>query len=124
LSYYKKTGTDDTPDILMDADLSVFQMIGNSTPEDVNKIYDPVISWLNTDGAHINNCQCKMFFRYLSSASHHKVFNILNKLNELYLNNRKLTVEWAYEKIDDDMLRLGLDFASILDIPFEFSPRN
>jgi len=48
----------------------------------------------------------------------------LRKLNVMFLNGKKLSVEWAYENIDDDMLRLGLDFASILDIPFEFSPRK
>ncbi len=51
-------------------------------------------------------------------------FNVLRKLNSMHNRGRKLTIEWAYENIDDDMLRLGLDFASILEIPFEFSPRN
>lgn len=108
----------------MDADLSIFQMIGNSTPEDVNLVYDPLFNWLENDGKELDNCQCKMFFRYLSSSSHHKVFNLLKLLDDMYNNGKKLSVEWAYEKIDDDMLRLGLDFASILDIPFEFSPRD
>ncbi len=124
MSYYKKEGTEDTPDILLDADLSIFQMVGNSTPEDVNEVFNPIVKWLEEEGAHIDNCQCKLFFRYLSTSSHHKVFNILRSLNNMYVAGRKLSVEWAYEKIDDDMLRLGLDFASILEIPFEFSPRN
>jgi hypothetical protein len=49
---------------------------------------------------------------------------VLQKLDDLFAEGRKLSVEWAYENIDVDMLRLGLDFASILEIPFEFSPRN
>lgn len=124
MGYLKIEGTEDCPDILMDADLSIFQMIGNSTPEDVNLVYDPLFEWLENDGKELDNCQCKMFFRYLSSSSHHKVFNLLKLLDDMYNNGKKLSVEWAYEKIDDDMLRLGLDFASILDIPFEFSPRG
>ncbi len=124
MGYYKVEGTEDQPDVLMDADLSVFQLIGNSTPEDVNSVYGPIEEWLSASGAHLDNCQCKMFFRYLSSSSHHKVFNLLRILNNMYNQGRKLSVEWAYEKIDEDMLRLGLDFASILEIPFEFSPRN
>lgn len=124
MGYYKKEGTDDSPDILMDADLSIFQIRGNSTPEDVNLVYKPIVDWLETEGKHLDNCQCKMFFRYLSTSSHHMVFNVLRKLNNMYGEGRKLSVEWAYEKIDDDMLRLGLDFASILEVPFEFSPRD
>jgi hypothetical protein len=124
LGYLKHEGNEDTPDILLDADLSIFQISGNSTPEDVHEVYEPVIQWINIDGEQLNNCQCKLFFRYLSTSSHHMVFNVLRKLNALYLQGRKLSVEWAYEKIDDDMLRLGLDFASILDIPFEFNPRD
>jgi hypothetical protein len=124
LSYLKQEGTDDCPDVLLDSDLSVFQISGNSTPEDVNMVYKPIIDWLEHDGRELVNCQCRLFFRYLSTSSHHMVFNVLRKLNDLYNSGNKLTIEWAYERIDDDMLRLGLDFASILDIPFEFSPRS
>lgn len=124
MGYLKIEGTEDCPDILLDANLSIFQLIGNSTPEDVNLVYDPLFEWLENDGKELDNCQCKMFFRYLSSSSHHKVFNLLKLLDDKYNSGKKLSIEWAYEKIDDDMLRLGLDFASILDIPFEFSPRD
>lgn len=124
MGYFKKEGTEDCPDILLDAELSIFQIVGNSTPEDVSQVYDPLFEWLDKDGRQLDNCQCKLFFRYLSSSSHHKVFNILLMLNDMFKGGRKLSIEWAYEKIDDDMLRLGLDFASILDIPFEFSPRE
>lgn len=124
MGYLKIEGSEDCPDILMDADLSIFQIIGNSTPEDVNSVYDPLFDWFDADGKELDNCQCKMFFRYLSSASHHKVFNLLKILDDQYSDGKKLSIEWAYEKIDDDMLRLGLDFASILNIPFEFSPRD
>jgi len=124
LGYLKFESTEDCPEVMLDADLSIFQIAGNSTPEDVNTVYEPIENWLDSDGLVLNHCQCKMFFRYLSTSSHHKVFNILRKLNAMFLDGKKLSVEWAYENIDDDMLRLGLDFASILDIPFEFSPRK
>lgn len=124
MSYFKLDGSDDCPDVMLDADLSVFQIVGSSTPEDVNGVYKPIVDWLSEEGNNLNNCQCKFFFKYLSTSSHHMVFNVLRKLNDLYNNGRNLSVEWAYEKIDDDMLRLGLDFASILEIPFEFTPKN
>jgi hypothetical protein len=124
LGYLKIEASEDCPDVLMDADLAIFQIAGNSTPEDVNRVYKPIIEWLNNEGSHLDNCQCKMFFRYLSTSSHHMVFNVLRKLNDMYNRGRHISVEWAYENIDEDMLRLGLDFASILEIPFEFSPRN
>lgn len=124
MGYLKFEATEDSPEVLMDADLSIFQIQGNSTPEDVNKVYKPIVDWIETEGGHLDNCQCRLFFRYLSTSSHHMVFNVLKKLNVLYKEGHKISVEWAYENIDDDMLRLGLDFASILDIPFEFNPRN
>lgn len=124
MGYLKFEATEDSPEVLMDADLSIFQIQGNSTPEDVNLVYKPIVDWIDSDGPNLDNCQCRLFFRYLSTSSHHMVFNVLKKLNVLYKEGKKISVEWAYENIDDDMLRLGLDFASILDIPFEFSPRN
>lgn len=124
MGYLKIEATEDCPEVLLDADLAIFQIAGNSTPEDVNVVYKPIEEWLKSDGVDLDHCQCKLFFRYLSTSSHHKVFNILRTLNGMFNNGRKLSVEWAYENIDDDMLRLGLDFASILEIPFEFSPRK
>jgi hypothetical protein len=124
LGYLKIEPTEDSPKVLLDADLSIFQISGNSTPEDANIIYNPIEEWITKHKENIDNCQCSLFFKYLSSSSHYKVFNILKKLNELYNEDRKISIEWAYEDIDDDMLRLGLDFASILEIPFEFSPRK
>jgi len=124
LGYLKREGTEDCPDVLIDADLSIFQIKGNSTPEDVNMVYKPIIDWLEAEGNLLDNCQCKLFFRYLSTSSHHMVYNVLRKLNDMHNEGKKLSIEWAYEKIDDDMLRLGLDFASILEVPFEFSPRD
>ncbi len=124
MGYLKFEATEDCPEVMLDADLAIFQIAGNSTPEDVNTVYKPIEEWLEADGVNLDHCQCKMFFRYLSTSSHHKVFNVLRQLNVMFLDGKKLSVEWAYENIDDDMLRLGLDFASILDIPFEFSPRK
>ena len=124
MGYLKFEATEDCPEVMLDADLSIFHIAGNSTPEDVNSVYKPIENWLNTDGSHLDNCQCKLFFRYLSTSSHHMVFNVLKKLDSMYNSGKELSIEWAYENIDDDMLRLGLDFASILEIPFEFSPRN
>ena len=124
MGFLKIESTEDSPEVLLDADLSIFRIMGNSTPENVNTVYNPVEEWLDTDGCNLDNCQCKFFFRYLSTSSHHKVFGILQKLDDMYSEGKKLSVEWSYESIDDDMLRLGLDFASILQIPFEFSPRD
>ena len=124
MGYLKIEATQDSPEVLLDADLSIFQISGNSTPENANLVYQPIEEWLNANSSLLDNCKCVMFFKYLSTSSHHKVFNILKYLNELFENGKTLSVEWAYEDIDDDMLRLGLDFSSILEIPFEFNPRK
>lgn len=120
----KFDSTDDTPEIMIDADLCIFIISGCSTPEDALATYKPVIEWIADPECTLNNCQCKFFFKYLSSASHHLVFEILTQLDRLYVDGRNLSVEWSYEKIDEDMLRLGLDFASILSLPFEFCQKT
>ena len=91
MGYLKIEATEDCPDVLMDADLAIFQIAGNSTPEDVNRVYKPIIAWLNNEGSHLDNCQCKMFFRYLSTSSHHMVFNVLRKLNDMYNRGRHIS---------------------------------
>ena len=124
MNYLKFDSTDDTPEVMIDSDLSIFIISGCSTPENALATYTPVIEWIKAPDCTLNNCQCKFFFKYLSSASHHLVFEIMTQLDKLYKSGRNLSIEWSYEKIDEDMLRLGLDFASILSIPFEFCPKN
>ncbi len=124
MNYLKIDGTDDTPEIMIDSDLSLFIISGCSTPEDALATYKPIIDWLSAPDCELDNCQCKFCFKYLSSASHHMVFNIMKKLNNMYDIGRNLSIEWGYEATDEDMLRLGLDFASILTLPFEFCPKT
>jgi len=124
LNLLKIDETDDTPKVMIDTDLSIFIISGSSTPEDALSTYKPIIEWIAADDCQLDNCQCKFFFKYFSSASHHLVFEILSQLDRLYKQGRNLSIEWGYEVIDEDMLRIGLDFASILSIPFEFCPKN
>ncbi|MFW6218817.1 MAG: SiaC family regulatory phosphoprotein, partial [Bacteroidota bacterium] len=43
---YKISGTDDTPEIVLNADTEVFSFSGRSLPEDAVGFYRPVFSWL------------------------------------------------------------------------------
>jgi len=120
VNFLKLNGTDDIPEVMIDSDLSVFIIRGNSTPEDAISVYKPIVDWLSDKDCQLDNCRCEFFFRYLSSASHHFVFDILRQLDFMYIRGHQLSIIWKYEEIDEDMLRLGMDFSSILQIHFDF----
>ena len=43
----KILGTDDTPNVILDANNEIFEISGRSLPEDVSAFYEPILSWLD-----------------------------------------------------------------------------
>ena len=124
MNILKIDATDDSPDIYLDAENLIFQIRGISIPENANVTFMPVIEWIDEYCQHIDALKCEFYFKYLSSSSHTILFYILQKLEQLYKKGKNYSILWCYEKPDEDMLKTGINFSSILDIPFEFEPRD
>ncbi len=120
----KIDATDDSPSIYLDAENLIFQIRGVSIPENANATFRPVIEWIDKYGKDIDTLKCEFYFQYLSSSSHTIMFYIFRKLEDLYKKGKKISILWCYEKPDEDMLKMGINFSSILDVPFEFEPRD
>ncbi len=43
----KIKGSDDTPNVILDAANGIFEISGRSLPEDVAAFYEPIIDWLD-----------------------------------------------------------------------------
>ena len=50
----KILGTDDTPNVTLDAENDIFEISGRSLPEDVTAFYDPILNWLDEYAASPN----------------------------------------------------------------------
>jgi hypothetical protein len=112
--------TKDTPRIHFDAQKGKFEIAKLSLPEDAIEFYRPVIEWLKK---YMENPNPETVFdfniEYFNTASSKQIIQILLLLEQL--NKRsKVKVRWHYRDIDEDMKEIGEEYASIINVDFEF----
>ena len=116
----KIMGTDDTPNVIFDADNEIFEISGRSLPEDVTAFYEPILNWLD-EYATVAKDKSVFNFKlvYFNTASSKMLLDILMKLEEIYESGKEVLIKWYYPEDDEDMQEAGEEYADIVDIPFE-----
>jgi hypothetical protein len=116
----KIVGTDDTPNIILDAANDIFEISGRSLPEDVAAFYNPIIEWMEK---YNQSPKAKTVFNfkliYFNTASSKMLLDILMKLEDLQKTGKEVLVKWHYAEDDEDMKEAGEEYADIVDVPFE-----
>ncbi len=113
--------TEETPWIIFDKDKPEFRIGGKSYMEDAATFYDPVLQWLK-DYVKSSAAVTRFVFEleYLNTASSKIVNDILDILEDHYLNGNKVVIEWNFFEEDEDMREMGEEYEEIYEIPFEF----
>jgi hypothetical protein len=116
----KIKGTDDTPNVILDAENNIIEFSGRSLPEDVVTFYAPVIQWIE-EYAKKPNAKTNIIFRleYFNTASSKILLDILLKFEDILNDGQEVVVSWYYQEDDEDMLEAGEEYSEIVDIPFE-----
>jgi hypothetical protein len=57
---------------------------------------------------------------YVNTSSVKALMMIFDKLEDAYLNNKSIRINWHYDKDNDVAFELGEEFQEDLDIPFNF----
>ena len=116
----KIKGTDDTPNIVLDADNGTFEISGRSLPEDVAAFYEPILDWLDRYAETPNQSTVFDFkLEYFNTASSKLLLDILLKLEDMAEDGNDVLVRWHYPDDDEDMEEAGEEYADIVDVPFE-----
>lgn len=116
----KIMGTDDTPNVILDAENDIFEISGRSLPEDVTAFYEPILNWLDEYSESANEKTVFSFkLVYFNTASSKLILDILMKLEEMYEDGKDVLVKWHYPEDDEDMEEAGEEYADIVDVPFE-----
>jgi hypothetical protein len=116
----KIMGTDDTPNVIFDAENEIFEISGRSLPEDVSAFYEPIINWLDEYAKSANEKSVFNFkLVYFNTASSKMLLDILMKLEEIYESGKEVLIKWHYPEDDEDMQEAGEEYADIVEIPFE-----
>ena len=112
-----------TPRIEFDQSKGIFKIKGKSLPEDVMHFYRPVIDWFQTYLESPNPTTIlEIELEYFNTASSKIIFEIIKLLKVPATNGIDVKVNWRHNEDDEDNLEVGQDYASLVNVPFIFTP--
>lgn len=118
-------GSSKMPTVTIDPYKGLFEITGNSIPENAGDFYKPVLDALNEYYINPQNkTEAKIFMTYFNSASQKWLFNILKSFYTLTEKGFEVIINWYYDKSDESMLETIEDFKSMLDITINIIARK
>jgi hypothetical protein len=114
---FKSNPTKRTPWIILEPGL-IFIM-GRSIPENPNDFYRPVQEWVSAYARNFTGyTKIEMGFEYINTSSIKWIFTLLRELSEMKEITKNASVNWYFERGDEDMSELGFILRSLVECPF------
>ncbi len=112
--------TVDKPEVNLDAEQRIFEILGKSLPEDAKSFYDPIIDWLEDyAGAPNDLTEFVLKLNYFNSSSARKIVELLSVLEKIQEEGKAVKILWKYKAYDEIMMERGEEVKLVLDVPFE-----
>jgi hypothetical protein len=113
--------SEDEPEIILDKSKNILKFSGTSIPEDPEKLFRPVMNWVNQYVKSPNpETKIEFMMEYYNSSTARFFVEMLEKFEELNDKTRSVSIIWKCLKDDVVMVERGEDLQAIIDIPFEF----
>ncbi len=110
----------DTPRIELDASTGYMSIEGKSFPPDVSTFYKTTLDWISLYMVNpAEKTVVNLKLDYFNTASSKIILDILYKFEEIYKNGANVVVKWHYPEDDEDMEETGVEYAEIVNVPFE-----
>ncbi len=110
----------DTPKIALDASSGYMAIEGKSFPPDVSHFYRNVLAWIDNYMENPNSeTIVHLKLDYFNTASSKIILDILYKFEEMYKSGNDVVVKWHYPEDDEDMEETGIEYAEIVNVPFD-----
>ncbi|MEA2106666.1 MAG: DUF1987 domain-containing protein [Bacteroidota bacterium] len=119
LQPFESTETRDKPYIIFDPQNNRFEIKGNSLPEDTTLFYKPVIEWIIEYAKKPNQTThliCSL--EYFNSSSAKMLYELFIELEKIKDLGKEVKVTWYFDPGDQLIEEKGMEFQSILQIPF------
>jgi len=114
----EQEGSFKLPSLSLNANSGVLELAGKSIPERTSEFYDPVLAWIDEySQSPKEETIFNVKLEYCNSASTRYLMDILERLDRIFKEGKKVTVNWYYEEDDEDMLDLGQSYSVPLTIP-------
>ena len=120
--------TDKSPKVIFNPEKFLFEMEGNSRPENVRDFYYPIIDTLKAyfdnlvSNKNLSDEVYKFNFKldYFNSSSAKFISDILVIVKTYSEQHVNMKIYWYFEDGDDDMKEVGEDFSDMISVPFNF----
>ncbi|NOZ46740.1 MAG: DUF1987 domain-containing protein [Chlorobi bacterium] len=113
-------GTSHTPKVVLDKEKEIFEISGQSLPENVASFFAPIFEWLDEYANNPNENSIVTFqMEYFNTASSKMIYEILNKFDELFNKGNNVKIIWKFDEEDEDMEEAGEEYADMIDVPVE-----
>jgi len=119
ISRIELNATRETPVVVMQAGL--ISIKGRSIIENAGDFYKPLYQWVTDYVASSDEATRVTFaFEFINTSSTKWIYSIVKELAKFKNVYRNLTIEWHYEKGDEELFELGEIIHSFIDCPFLF----
>lgn len=122
--------TEDSPLVILDHENNIFEISGESRPENAGIFYEPILKWLNDYKNYLfwlkENYQAepKVIFKfsleYFNSTSAKFLLDVLCVLSVIKKEGANITIQWHYDEMDEDILDSGKELAIMADVEMNF----
>jgi hypothetical protein len=110
--------TQNSPEILMDAEKGLIEIKGASFLENSMDFYEPVIGWIEEYSISPKDTTVNVELKYFNSSSAKILLSLFKSLAVIKQSNFQLIVNWTYKEDDEDIMDSGLDFAKLSGLEF------
>jgi len=121
---YILQATEDSPEIVLDSNNSIFRFHGRSYMENAKSFYRPCLEWLHHYLSQPNDLtEIHFSFEFIATSTMKqlaRIFLVLEKLS----NKSKIIVKWHYKKGDHSMMEAGIRFTQALNIDMNLIELN
>ena len=90
---------------------------GKSIPENANKLFEPIVKWLED-----YSCERTVFsvkLEYFNTSTSKILYDILKDMESRHKKGN-LIIKWYYEEGDEDVLDAGQYYESLMQTSFEY----
>jgi len=111
--------TKTTPRVILNSADGLFEISGESYPENALEFYKNIYGWLNS---FLNETDEKVILTfnltYFNTSSSKAILDIIDLMEKYYKQGKDMQIIWQHEEDDDDIADSGEEFKIGLSIPF------
>ncbi len=99
----------------------IYEIKGNSYPENTAETYEPILNWIENELAKINTEVVFEFkLDYQNTASSKMMSSVFAKIESAYQTKKDIVIKWYYDEDDEDVIPEIQSYHSYDKLPVKF----